>query len=586
MPAQRLKNKPHITIPLVQSNKKNSRDSQSILSPLSAALDNDKSRKIYYSDTGVQQEGEVDAEERGIPSTMTPHELHLQKSMNGKRKGDAMAAGDTGALSPKSAGGTSSDQVQFVRALTPLGAFSIATEVETNLSIACCGLLLEGQLSHTEILNLLEERLCKEHYRFRCAVEDNNFVEHSSFDVRRHVKYLRLRQDADEEVELRRLVSKFMNVPLPKNQPLWECLVVEGYSKGQFLLFRIHHSLGDGNSLASCFISFCDQSYEDLEKSIMDSIQNSSTQKAKLESGKGKNVLHRLMNTLLMTLWFTLGTVRVVFKWIWEAIRGPDSITVFNRGGKVGTKKRVAFLAHHFDLEEVKDIGKQYNATVNDVILSCISGGMSRYYRDHVDRNEVGAKHFATNFENMRMSIPVNVRKRPLVKRLGNKFGFVVSRVPIGNGLDSVKRLRLVKKAMDGCKKLPEQFASYYLGKLVTRLPIPAITSAFGRLGSMLTFVFSNVRGCPVQLSVHGHKIKELLGFVPCPSGTALGFALLSYMDKISISVVCDEKTIKDPEVLMQCIEDEYQHLKAITQNPDMKQEAYGTFAKKKNTAE
>lgn len=440
-------------------------------------------------------------------------------------------------------------------AMTPLGLISIATECETNLSIAACGIQIIGELSHDEIIELIDRELCMKHYRFRCVVESRKFILNSDFNVKNHVKYFKLSDHGEEDENLRETISHFLNVPLPKNQPLWECLVIEGHSKGQFLFFRIHHSIGDGTSLSSCFLGMCDQSLDEIKDSLLKDISKSNSMK------KRNRKRDKLFYGIKKIIWIILGTVIVLFKWTVELLKGRDAPNIFNRGEKLGLKKKTAFISNHFKIEETKKVGKAIGATINDIMLSCICSGMSTYINKYASEDDIGVKTLRKEMKRLRISIPVNIRKEFIATKLRNLFGFVVLRVPMGGTLTPNERLKLIKYEMDTIKMLPEAHCTFYLGRLLNILPVPVLGSMFKDFGRMLTFIFTNMRGSPKELSILGRRIDNILGFVPCPSGSSVGFALVSYENNLTLTVIVDEKSIGNPSKLLQCIKEEYDYL-------------------------
>jgi NRPS condensation-like uncharacterized protein len=73
-------------------------------------------------------------------------------------------------------------------------------------------------------------------------------------------------------------------------------------------------------------------------------------------------------------------------------------------------------------LEQVKGIAHAHDATVNDVLLAALSGGLRRYLRDR------GAA-----VQEIQAMVPFNLRPldQPVPRGLGNKFGLVFLPLPL-----------------------------------------------------------------------------------------------------------------------------------------------------------
>ena len=114
------------------------------------------------------------------------------------------------------------------------------------------------------------------------------------------------------------------------------------------------------------------------------------------------------------------------------AFRLPDPSTAF--AGPLGAEKRAAW-TEPIKLEEVKSIGKTFNSTVNDVLITVVAGTLGRYLDQRGEE---------TRDLKIRGFIPVNLRPLNLGTELGNKFGLVFLSMPLGIE-DPIERLGRIK---------------------------------------------------------------------------------------------------------------------------------------------
>jgi hypothetical protein len=95
-------------------------------------------------------------------------------------------------------------------------------------------------------------------------------------------------------------------------------------------------------------------------------------------------------------------------------------------------------------------VGKALGATVNDVILSAVSGGFRRYLK------ECGQP---VDGVDIRAIVPVYLRPGSDSK-MGNGFGLTFLSLPVGVQ-DPVKRLKVLKERMDAIKSTPDAPVAY-----------------------------------------------------------------------------------------------------------------------------
>jgi diacylglycerol O-acyltransferase / wax synthase len=139
------------------------------------------------------------------------------------------------------------------------------------------------------------------------------------------------------------------------------------------------------------------------------------------------------------------GDVRALAKVL---ISLPETKTALR--GELGVADRVAW-SEPLPLEEIKAVGHRAGATVNDVLVTCLTGALGRYLDEHGGRaDEVHA------------FVPFNLRPldRPIPRELGNRFGLVVLTLPIGIE-DPAERLAAANRRMDEIKRSPEGPLSY-----------------------------------------------------------------------------------------------------------------------------
>ena len=104
--------------------------------------------------------------------------------------------------------------------------------------------------------------------------------------------------------------------------------------------------------------------------------------------------------------------------------------------GKLGVRKRVAW-TEPMSLDKIKTVGRAIStATLNDVLIATVTGAMRRYLKTRNTR---------VNELDLRVTVPVNIRKPGTEFELGNKFSLVFLPLPV-HLKDPILRLKEVEK--------------------------------------------------------------------------------------------------------------------------------------------
>ncbi len=97
----------------------------------------------------------------------------------------------------------------------------------------------------------------------------------------------------------------------------------------------------------------------------------------------------------------------------------PDPDTVLR--GELGVTKRAAWSAP-VPLQDVKTVGRRLGGTVNDVLLTAMTGALRRYM-------EMRGK--SPDGANVHAAVPVDLRPAGAEGELGNQIGFVFLSLPV-----------------------------------------------------------------------------------------------------------------------------------------------------------
>ena len=431
----------------------------------------------------------------------------------------------------------------------------------TNLMIINGCLVLERTLDPARLKTLLERRLLPIR-RFRQRVVRRNGDPYweidPDFDLDLHVVETALPAPGDDAV-LRHVVSSLMSEPLDMDRPLWRFHLIEGYQGASVIMGRLHHSIGDGMALLLVLLSLTDRS---LDPEALDELENPFAdlfRRPPRSVEAAKDLAAQIMPDGIRLLEQTaaafqsLGPVKTGLAstgaFARLVARPADPKTRFK--GALGVAKRVAW-SEPIPLDEVKDVGKRLGGTLNDVLVSAMTGGLRRY----LDRHGEVARGMS-----FRAVMPVNLRSLDRMSELGNRFGLIFLSLPLGED-DPVSRLAELRRRALALKRSAEPVVVYAILRLLGVVPLAVQRLVVKIFGTKATAVMTNVPGPREVLHLAGVPIQELFFWVPQSGRLGLGISIISYAGHVRLGLASDAGLVPDPEVIVQGFHEEFAALR------------------------
>jgi WS/DGAT/MGAT family acyltransferase len=229
-----------------------------------------------------------------------------------------------------------------------------------------------------------------------------------------------------------------------------------------------------------------------------------------------------------------------------------DSPTRFK--GQPGIEKRVAWAAP-LPLDDVKTVGRALDASINDVLLSCVAGALRDYLIEHGD---------AVDALTVRALVPVNLRPMEKAYKLGNQFGLVFLDLPIGIE-NPIERLYAVRANMRALKDSYQPLLAFGLLAAMGAGPQMLQDTMLKALARNATAVMTNVPGPQSPLWLAGARIGGLMFWVPQAGDIGLGVSILSYDGNVRFGVVADRGLCPDPERISARFGDEFEKVVLAT---------------------
>ncbi len=442
-------------------------------------------------------------------------------------------------------------------------------EQPTNLMMINGVLTLEGPLDYELLLETIEQRFLT-FRRFRQKAVDGPrgayWVIDDDFDITCHVRRTALPGAADQ-VELETLVSQLASTPLDSSRPLWQFHVVENYIDGPALIVRIHHCIADGIALVQVFLSLTDPTPESRPSARKPEVW-------KKRRADEAMVFQRLLDPARDGLDFATFLGQKLIKEGSKMLQNPavagnyaaeaseivrelahsltledDPVTCLK--GRLGTRKKVAW-AEPLPLDEVKAVSKAFGCTVNDVLIAAVTGALRQYM--------ISVGESPEDLQDIRVTVPVNLRPLEHALDLGNHFGLVFLSLPLSSD-SPLERLYAVNDRMNELKSSKQ--ATVTLGFLAALGMGPAAVQkpVLNMLSEKATAVLTNVPGPQQPLYLVGSKMKEMMFWVPQNGNIGLGISILSYNGKVFFGLISDHRLVAEPSKIISRFKEEFEKL-------------------------
>jgi diacylglycerol O-acyltransferase / wax synthase len=380
------------------------------------------------------------------------------------------------------------------------------------------------------------------------------WVDDPSFNLEYHVRHAALPSPGTES-QLFQLAARIASQQLDRDRPLWESWLVEGLEGDRFaLIFKTHHALVDGVSgvdLASVLFDLepaPSPAHMDLEPWT----PHREPSAAQLVVAGVRGVANMTAELLARTLHAatrpatSLSMVRDALEGLGEIIwagLNPAPQTPLNV--EIGPHRRYAVARQQLsDYKEVKDA---LGGTVNDVVLTVVSGALARWLRSRGVRTE-GLE--------MRALVPVSVRTDDDRGTLGNRLTVMRGPLPVYID-DPVARLKFVREAMNGLKESKQAVGAATLAA-VNNLAPPTILAQASRLNfstRLFNLIVTNIPGPQLPLYVLGRKLHDLFPIAFLPTNHALAIAIMSYNGGLDYGLLGDYDALPDIDAIARGID-------------------------------
>lgn len=445
-------------------------------------------------------------------------------------------------------------------------------EQPSNLMMITGVIVLDGAVEFERFREIILNRFLA-FRRFRqkavehtrgCCWENDGFFEPSSHIIRTALP------GAAGKAELEELVSQLASTPLDKTKPLWQYHLVENYAEGPAVIARIHHCYADGIALVQVLLSLTENNAADSLKLVKpehwkrrQAEQSGIFRRLMAPAREGIDALQHLSYKVLdeatqllrephLASDYMGGAAEVLGELVNVLLLSDDPPSRYKGG--IGVRKNTSW-SSPVPLGEVKAVGRALGCTVNDVLISVMTGALHRYIVQCGDDPSV---------VRMRATVPVNLRPLEHARELGNHFGLVFLELPVSES-NPLARLYQVADNMYHLKHSKQAMMSLGLLALLGMGPAAVQKPALELFSRKASTVLTNVPGPQKPLYMAGAEIKELMFWVPQTGSVGMGISIISYNGQVHCGLITDNRLVPDPNAVMENFQTEFQNLLHLT---------------------
>ncbi|KAG5670581.1 hypothetical protein PVAND_000833 [Polypedilum vanderplanki] len=355
-----------------------------------------------------------------------------------------------------------------------------------------------------------------------------------------------------KDEEMKRQMSEICNNSLPaNNSALWECLI--GQQAVQYIdgikypvIFRIHHSVGDGVALLRLFLETLADN-EDIK------IENNPL------LTDMKDSLYLKFLRLISFIYTIIKTPSVLCSQIRKEIDyNQIHPTILTGKKKINWIYESELGSTSSLLTVVKALKRKFpGSRFSNILLAALSKSLRDFFEQ---------KNYKIPKE-MTVVIPArlyNMKEDPTLK-MENKFSVALQTIPIDvNKTDD--RMKKIQNYSDIVISSPDYQINYFMMAVVAAVFPDWILKTI-MYSKHATMAISNLPGPNFTIKINGYEFESVGFFLPNLDQTACGLTILSYDNRLHFGMMADESSIESEEDLGNILKGMINELQNMAEN-------------------
>ncbi len=382
-------------------------------------------------------------------------------------------------------------------------------------------------------------------------------------DLSRHVHRLTLEGDGSMS-NLIEQVCTLHETPLDRSGLLWQFYVIDGLADGRVALYgKVHHGTIDGRTFVQAVTHWFSTDAADTDvRALWQGVPRASHARGRLEAGLGETgpAIGGALRKSLATASGLVSSTASLYRML--AAQGLRSLGLNDKAmalpflrvprvlsGKPSSKRNYAFTT--LPLGELKALGKNAGATVNDMLLAVLDGALDRY-----------------------LSAEPRRARKPLVVDMpvalsGASGGNQIAVLQLAMGLPSMtlhERLQAIRaetsRVKAAVKDNPAETVMLYT-TLVHSLPILLERVGLSRPLLVSNLLFSNPFGFEKRCFLMGAEVELALPMSVVAAGQMLNVTVVTLADHLQIGFLGIPSAVEHIDRLADCTLEAFEELKA-----------------------
>ncbi len=374
------------------------------------------------------------------------------------------------------------------------------------------------------------------------------WVADDGFDVRAHVRRTGAPGDSSLTAVLS-MASDSATAPFDPARPLWDATLVTGVADGRaVLLLRLHHAIADGVRALHMMANLLDLEPDPLGGTVATLEQTGSRlqvmrdQLVKRTSEAVTTQQRRARSAaeiMIDMTWRPVGVVSGAASYVRSALRTYTDVAAAP-SPVLGARSRArVFAVLELPLGDMREVAKANSATINDVFLTGLLGGMRKYHESHGEP-----------VQDIPLAIPIDLARGDSPTS-GNHFSAAVMPGPCELE-DPRARLRAVHQLVASRRSEAGVDVPLRLAPLLHQTPSWLAEQALKAYSRRVDLQASNIVGPDCAVYLAGTKVERFYAFGPLPGIPAMA-VLVSYEGTCTIGFTMDPAAVTDPERFVAC---------------------------------
>jgi diacylglycerol O-acyltransferase / wax synthase len=358
------------------------------------------------------------------------------------------------------------------------------------------------------------------------------WVDDPGFTIDDHVTVVTPHPEADD-VGLLDIAADLVAKPLPEDRPLWSATVVPGMTGGRAgLVLVMHHVVGDGLAGLAVLRGLVDGS---ATSAAADVPQPRPTRAALAKDAWREHIRS------LQQLPKGLGRLLTAFDELRPSLGGRAQPCSLNK--PTGPRRSIRTIV--VDLHQVRKFAHSNGATVNDLVLTAVTGALHQLLTDRGER-----------LDTLVVSVPFAARTRTEPGQLGNRSGVIPVNLPTSGGFSD--RLTAVSAIMRAAKQYERGASTAVLGPAFRLLARLGMYQYFIDHQPFVHTFVSDLRGPDEPLSLLGCRVLEVVPLSVATGNVTVSFTVLSYDKRLVITMIFDPETCPDAHRLSSALKSQF----------------------------